>query len=233
MTLEAAAVAVGKALGKHLAQAWLTGRSAEQDRRKELTELIQVRFPDRIARKRFERQVADVADQVAERLLTMCGHEYGGVSENDKAAALAEAKQTLTESDLSDRALFDADLDPVRLAAKVRAGLARGMENQLGQAGARLYDVVLDECCDCFVRIVQQLPQFGPRASTETLARLSAVADQVSLLLARFPVRTLEAPEGAPTYEGSAAGTSNTSARRSTCWSCSACGSSATGPVRR
>src|SRR4051812_45194802 len=80
MTLEAAAVAVGKTLGKHLAQAWLAGRSGEQDRRKELTELIQARFPDRIARRRFERQVADVADQVAERLLTMCGHEYGGLS---------------------------------------------------------------------------------------------------------------------------------------------------------
>jgi hypothetical protein len=80
MTLEAAAVAVGKALGNHLAQAWLTGRSAEQDRRRELTELIQARFPDRIARRRFERQIADVADQVAERLLTMCAHEYGGLS---------------------------------------------------------------------------------------------------------------------------------------------------------
>jgi hypothetical protein len=224
MTLEAAAVAVGKALGKHLAQAWLAGRSAEQDRRKELTELIQARFPDRIARRRFERQVADVADQVAERLLTMCGHEYGGLSENDKAAALAEVKQTLADADLSDRALFEADLDPVRIAAKIRDGLPRrgkagppphgpsstgwrgepgdrGMETQLGEAGARLYDVVLDECCDCFVRIVQQLPQFGPRASTEALARLSGVSEQVSLLLARLPARTLDAPEGTATDE--------------------------------
>src|SRR3954471_8129633 len=119
MTLEAAAVAVGKALGKHLAQAWLTGRSAEQDRRKELTELIQSRFPDRIARRRFERQVADVADQVAERLLAVCGHEYGGLGDNDKAAALAEVVQTLAEADLSDQALFAADMDPVRVAAKI------------------------------------------------------------------------------------------------------------------
>ena len=201
MTLEAAAVAVGKALGKHLAQAWLAGRSAEEERRKELTDLIQVRFPDRIARRRFERQVADVADQVAERLLTMCGHEYGGLSENDKAAALAEAVQTLAGADLSDQALFDADLDPVRLAAGVRAGLPTGMATQLGEPGARLYDVVLDECCDCFVRIVQQLPQFGPRASTEALARLSGVSEQVSLLLARLPPRTLDAPEGTATDE--------------------------------
>ncbi|MDN3353487.1 NACHT domain-containing protein [Actinomadura sp. DC4] len=200
MMLESAAVAVGKALGKHLAQAWLAGRSAEKDGRKDLVELTQARFPDRIARRRFERQVADVADQVAERLLTMCGHEYGGLSDNDKAAALAEVAHTFASADLSDRAVFDADLDPVRLAAEVRAGLP-GMESQLGEAGARLYDVVLDECCGCFVRIVQQLPQFGPRASTEALARLSGVSEQVSLLLARLPVRTLDAPEGTATDE--------------------------------
>jgi hypothetical protein len=253
MALEAAAVAVGKALGKHLTQAWLADRSAEQERGKDLVELIQTRFPDRIARRRFERQVADVADQVAERLLAMCGHEYGGLGDNDKSAALAEVVQTLTEADLSDQALFAADLDPVRLAAKIRAGIprwgeetrprqdgarssgtrpvdrsspssrprqgagslgpgqsvpggaqptgsgARAIEMQLGEAGARLYEVVLDECCDCFVRIVQQLPQFGPRASTETLARLSGVSEQVSLLLARLPVRTLDAPEGTAT----------------------------------
>ena len=200
MMLESAAVAVGKVLGTHLAQAWLAGRSAGQERGKGMVELIQAKFPDRIARRRFERQIADVADQVAERLLAMCGHEYGGLGENDKAAALAEVVQTLTEADLSDPALFAADLDPVRLAAKIRAGLpGRSMETQLGQAGARLYDVVLDECCDCFVRIVQQLPQFGLRVSTETLARLSGVSEQISLLLARLPVRTLDAPEGSAT----------------------------------
>src|SRR4051794_24959299 len=179
MGLEAAAVAAGQVLGRHLAQAWLAGWSAERDRKRDLADLIQVRFPDRIARRRFERQIADIADQVGERLLTLCGHEYGGLRENDKAAALAEGVQTLADADLSDRALLAAGLDATRLAAHVRAGLPRrAIEGHLGEAGARLYDVVLDECCDCFVRIVQQLPQFGPRASTEPLARLSAVADQ-------------------------------------------------------
>ncbi|MFB9834038.1 NACHT N-terminal Helical domain 1-containing protein [Actinoallomurus acaciae] len=202
MTLETAAVAVGKALGRHLAQAWLTGRAGESERGKDLIELTRARFPDRIARRRFERQVADVADQFAERLLTVSGHEYGGPAESDKAAALAEVVLTLTDADLSDRALFAADLDPARVAARIRAGLPqRRVEAQLGHAGARLYDVVLDECCDCFVRIVQQLPQFGPRASAEALARLSGVSEQVALLLTRLPVRTLDAPEGTATDE--------------------------------
>jgi hypothetical protein len=202
MMLESAAVAVGKALGKHLAQAWLAGRSEGKEGGRDLAELTQARFPDRIARRRFERQLADIADQVAERLLTVCGHEYGGLADNDKAAALAEVVLTFTDADLSDRALFAVDVDAVRLAAQIRAGFPRrGIEAQLGEAGARLYDVVMDECCDCFVRIVRQLPQFGPRASAATLARLSGVSEQVSLLLARLPVRTLDAPEGTGTDE--------------------------------
>jgi hypothetical protein len=202
MSLESAALAVGKAVGKHVAHAWLTGRSAEQERSKDLVGLTRARIPDRIVRRRFERQIADIADQIAERLLSLCGHEYGGLRKNDKAAALAEVMQAFETADLSDRALFSADMDSIRLAAHVRARLPdRRIESQLGEAGTRLYDVVLDECCDCFVRIVQELPQFGPRVSTEMLARLSGVSDQVSLLLARLPPRTLDAPEGTSTDE--------------------------------
>ncbi|HEX6521364.1 MAG TPA: NACHT domain-containing protein [Streptosporangiaceae bacterium] len=153
-------------------------------------------------RRRFERQIADIADQIAERLLSLCGSEYRGLSRNDKAAALAEVVETLSSADLSDRALWSADMDGMRLASQIRARLpALRAEAELGEAGARVYDVVLDECCDCLVRIVLQLPQFGPRASAEMLARISGVADQVSLVLTRLPVRSLDAPEGTASDE--------------------------------
>ena len=201
MSLETAAVAVGKAVGERLVVAWLVGRAVERERGKDLVELVQTRFPDRIARRRFERQIADIADQIAERLLSLCGHEYRGLRRNDKAAVLAEVVEALAEADLSDQALFSADMDAARLADQVRASILRRRVDDLGEAGAQLYDVVLDECCDCLVRIIRQLPQFGPRASAETLARLSGVSDQVSLVLARLPVRSLEAPEGSATDE--------------------------------
>jgi hypothetical protein len=116
VSVETAAVAVGKAVGKHVVMAWLADRSAEEERDKDLVELVQARFPDRIMRRRFERQIADIADQVAERLLTLCGHEYGGLRQNDKAAVLAEVVRTLAEADFSDRALFAADVDAARRA---------------------------------------------------------------------------------------------------------------------
>jgi hypothetical protein len=200
VSLEVAAVSAGKAVGRLVVGAWLADRSAAQERQAELTDLIQARFPDRLVRRRFERQVADIADQVAERLLRLCGAEYGGLRGNDQEAALAAVVQALAGADLSDAALFAADVDAAQVAARVRAGLPRGgLAGDLGEAGARLYDVVLDECCDCLVRIVRQLPQFGPRAAAVTLARLSALADQVALVLERVPVRTLDAPEGTAT----------------------------------
>ena len=122
MSLEVAAGAVGKAVGKQLVLAWLGEQQAERRREAELTELIQVRFPDRIKRRRFERQIADVADQVTERLLTMCGHEYGGLRKTDKAGVLTMVADTLAAADLSDQELFAADMDAARVAERARAG---------------------------------------------------------------------------------------------------------------
>ena len=68
--------------------AWVGEQQAERRRDAELSELIQVRFPDRLVRRRLTRQIDDVADQVAERLLALCGHEYRGLRKNDEAAAL-------------------------------------------------------------------------------------------------------------------------------------------------
>ena len=110
---------------------------------------------------------------------------------------MAEVVRVFSTADLSDVVLFDADADPFRLASSVRAKMPPyGLESQLGEAGARLFDVILDECCECLVRILLQLPQFGPRASAETLARLSGLAGQVQAVLDQMPPRSLDAPRG-------------------------------------
>ena len=195
MVLESATLAVGNAVAGRAGKAWLGARTAEAERGKDLVELIKVRFPDHIHARRVERQLADIADSVVERLRPLCEHEFGGLTANDKAAVLAEVVDTLNRADLSDDALLAADADPARLSRTVRAGLPP-LDKQLGEAGARLCEVVLDECCDCLVRIVLQLPQFGPRASAETLARLTGLADRVATMLSRLPARSLYAPEG-------------------------------------
>ncbi|WP_052424259.1 NACHT domain-containing protein [Nonomuraea candida] len=194
MALETAALKVGTAVGERAMRTWLTARSTGESSRLPLVELMRARFPDHLVRRKAQRQIEDIADAVTARVLKLCGHEFPGLGDDDRLVVLAEIRDTLARADLSDRALLAADADPVRLARDLRASLPAPKD--LGEAQARLYDVVLDECCDCLVRLVRHLPEFQPRAAAETLARLSGLGEQLAAMLARLPARTLEAPDG-------------------------------------
>ncbi|MEQ4718405.1 NACHT domain-containing protein [Nonomuraea sp. B19D2] len=194
MALETAALKVGTAVGERAVRTWLTARSTDESSRKPLVDLMRVRFPDHLVRRKAERQLEDIADAVTARVLKVCAHEFPGLGDEDRPVVLAEVRDTLARADLSDRALLTADADPVRLARAVRETLPTPKD--LGEAQSRLYEVVLDECCDCLVRIVRHLPEFQPRAAAEMLGRLSGLGEQMSAMLERLPVRTLEAPDG-------------------------------------
>lgn len=196
--LEAAVAAAAKAVAQRAAREWLAARAAKDERDKELSELIQVSFIDRFARRKLERQLADIADTVERRLSGLVSVEYGGLKDNDRAAVFAEITGALERADLSDAALLHEDADPVKLARRIRTRMPPPV-GQLGEAGARLYEVGLDECCDCLIRIIRQLPQFAPRAAAEMLSRLSGLGEQVGSVLDRLPVRSLDAPAGTRT----------------------------------
>jgi hypothetical protein len=193
--LEVAAAAAARAVAQRAGREWLAARAEKDQRGKDLSELIQVSFADRFAQRKLERQLADIADSVERRLAALIGVEYGGLADNDRAAVFAEVTAALERADLSDAALLRADADPVKVARRVRWGMPP-MDGQLGEAGARLYDVALAECCDCLVRIIRQLPEFTPRATAEALSRLSGLGEQVGAVLERLPLRTLDAPAG-------------------------------------
>ncbi|MCP2359055.1 hypothetical protein HD597_006075 [Nonomuraea thailandensis] len=194
MALETAALKVGTAVGERAMRAWLTARSTGESGRLPLVELMRTRFPDQLVRRKAQRQLEDIADAVTTRVMKLCGHEFPGLGDDDREVVPAEVQRTLARADLSDHALLAADADPVRLAREVRRVLPAPRDLDEGQA--RLYEVVLDECCDCLVRVVRHLPEFQPRAAAETLSRLSGLGEQLAAMLERLPVRTLEAPDG-------------------------------------
>ncbi|KAB2339605.1 NACHT N-terminal Helical domain 1-containing protein [Actinomadura rudentiformis] len=197
MSVEVAAFNVGRSVAQLAVGRWLAGRSTRDAASKDLVELIKLGFPDEIKRRRAQRQFEDIADSVAERLLAFARQEFGGLTEGDREAVLFAVVRTLEDADLSDEAFFAADADAVKLARGLRSRLsAYAARGQFGEAGARLYNVVLDECCDCLANILIHLPQFEPRASVAILNRLSGLADQVNSVLVRLPVRSLSAPEG-------------------------------------
>ncbi|POM23407.1 NACHT domain protein [Actinomadura rubteroloni] len=197
MSVEVAAINVGRSVVQIAAGRWLAGRAARAAAGKDLVDLIRTGFPDEIRRRRATRQFEGVADAVTGRIMTFAAHEFRGLTDGDRAAALFQVTLTLDRADLSDEAFLADDADPVRLARRLRAALPpRSAAAQLGEAGARLYEVTLDECCDCLARILIHLPEFTPRAAAETLSRLSGLADRVDAMLLRLPARSLDAPEG-------------------------------------
>jgi hypothetical protein len=197
MSVEVAALGAGRSVTKLVFSRWLSDRSARAAASKDLVELIKTGFPDEIKQRKLQRQFEAIADSVAERLMIFTRQEFGGLDDGDREAVLYQVVLTLDRADLSDEALLADDLDPVKLARRLRATLpGRDAEYQLGEAGARLYEIVLDECCDCLARVLIHLPQFEPRAAVETLGRLSDLAAQVESMLSRLPARSLTAPEG-------------------------------------
>ncbi|MEU3017716.1 NACHT domain-containing protein [Nocardiopsis sp. NPDC007018] len=194
---ETAALKAAGTVGSRAGRAWLAQRSAAADRDKDLTELMRITFRDVLARRKVEHQLDGITLAVMERLQPLCEQEFRGLDDADRAAVLAELSDTLERADLTDQAVLGADADPAELVRRIRSRIPRGhLVRELGEAGARMFDVLLEECCDDLLQIVVTLPQFTPRATAETLSRLTGLSEQVAAALARIPRRTLDAPEG-------------------------------------
>ncbi|MGI5156481.1 NACHT domain-containing protein [Microbispora sp. CA-102843] len=191
--VEAAASAAGRAVATKAVREWFLARSSARDRQADLKDLIKSSYRDRLAVRKFENQIEGVALAVEARLSVLLEQEYRGLTDNDRAAVLHEVVATLEAADLSDPALFRADADAARVTEQIMAALPAA---KLSDAEHHLYKVLLAECVDCLVGMMRELPQYLPRAATETLARLSGLAEGMERLLARLPMRTLDAPEG-------------------------------------
>ena len=204
--LEVAAAGAAKAVAQRAGREWLATRSEKDQRGRELSELIRVSFPDRFVQRKLERQFADIADSVERRLGALISAEFGGLSDNDRAAVFAEVTAALERADLSDAALLREDADPVRLARRVRAGMPP-MAGQLGEAAARLYEVAVDECCDCLVRIIRMLPAVHPAGGNR--GPVSADWPQRAAERARRTGGRVAGAAAACTHPGRSTGTRN------------------------
>ncbi|MFC4009841.1 NACHT domain-containing protein [Nonomuraea purpurea] len=191
--VEAALTAAGKSIAERALREWLATRGQSKDRTSDLKDLVQSGFRDRLAPRKLDNQLQGIALAVEGRLGRLVEQEFGGLDESARAAVLLEVVDALRGADLSDAALFAADADPAKLAERIVTALP---DPRLGEAEDRLYAVLLAESVDCLTGMIRQLPQYLPRAATESLSRLSGLAEGVERLLARMPLRTLEAPEG-------------------------------------
>jgi len=197
MSLDEAALNIGRQLVRHAVTAWLDVRREQAQRGRDLTDLLAVAVVDRFHRRDLARQFEQIGDEAARRLQPLYSVEFGDLPENERAAALAAVVDALTAADLSDRTLFTADAEPLKLAARVRAAVP-DMARQAGlnDTATALYRAVLDQTCIALVSVLRRLPEFQPRALSELLTRTASLADDVGAVLARLPRTSLDAPRG-------------------------------------
>ena len=173
MPLESTALSLAKTILQKAAAAWIADRRTAEERKKELRALLTPRFRRESPEQRF-------LDEAASELASL-GHEFRGLDDGDRAAALLAVGDIFKRADLTDRMLFSVDVDAAKLASRLRAGQPRAKTAAgLGEVGGAFYDTSLDRCCELYVRAVVQVPAFVGRSSAEILSRLSDLPDQVA-----------------------------------------------------
>ncbi|MFC8668535.1 NACHT domain-containing protein [Streptomyces sp. NPDC057199] len=194
MSVEVAAVRLGQTVATSAVRLWLGGRRGEQERRAEMSELIRIRVPGLRARRSVERQFEEIADAVAGRVEPLLAHEFRGLGDGDRQAALDAVTDTFAQADLSDEAVLGSDADAAELVRRIRREVPAPVA--LGEPALRLYELLFAECCDCYVRILRRLPVFTERAMAELLGRTTSLGAELARVLERLPARTLYAPDG-------------------------------------
>lgn len=187
---------VGKAVATRLAVAWFAKRKSGSRRGRDLTELIQARFPLRRNQRPILDALVGLEDHVAEQLAPMLVNLAHELPEDERDAALVAVSNALEDANLSDAALFQVDLDPDALAAEVRDSVPVHRAGLSGRA-AVLFDLALDRACAVLVHLVRELPEFNATTAVETLGRLGGVLDKLDQVLDRLPARDPDAPSGA------------------------------------
>ncbi|WP_433759915.1 NACHT domain-containing protein [Nocardia sp. CA-135398] len=194
MSVEVVAIRIGTAIMGGAARILFSNKKQKVSNSLEMNELIRQYVPGLRQQRSIERQFEQIADTVATRLEPMLQHEFHGLSEGERDSIVASIAQAFEQTDLSDSAIFEIDADPLQLGRAVRAQFTAPVG--LSESGSELYEKILSECCNYYVRIIKHLPAFSERAIAELLSRVGDIGTEISQIIERLPVRSLYSPEG-------------------------------------
>lgn len=188
-----AALKLGVAVVKAACGIWL-GNPIVNSAATTVVDLVQARVTDRREQRRLERRFGEIEEAVADRIAEQLEHEFRGLADNEREAAVLAVADSFERAGLTDGVLFEQDLDPLYLERYVRGGAA-GITRDLSSAGVGLYDRLLPEACAYVMATLTTLPRFQAGAFTELLRRESLVLRQLEEVLDRLP-RRVEGGEG-------------------------------------
>ena len=188
--LEVAVISLGTVVVKSACKLWLGRDQIAVDVSAELADMFTGRVRGRFEQRKLARLFEECADIVAGRLNGLLAAEYGRVPDNERVAAVLAVSDTFAAAELTDDALYRADLDARMVERQVRpAGRAVLARALLSEGGEQVYRLVLRESCSYLVEVVTTLPRFSAGALTEVLRRETAILETLSRVLGRLPER--------------------------------------------
>ena len=128
----------------------------------------------------LRRAVARTGDGLAE----LRRGELRAVAPHEWEAAVEAARDALVSSRIDLGLIFDAELDPARLARLVETRGAAGLERAgLDAGGVAAYHRIVGLTCEQLIAYFRSLPQFEEVLQSHTFWRVSDVARQLDALL--------------------------------------------------
>lgn len=187
---------LGVAVIKTAAKLWLKDHQFAAEMSGSVVDAITGKAAGIRERRRTQRLFEDLEETVADRLLSVLEHEFAGIPDNERNAAVLAVTGAFERARLTDRDLFAADLDALFLERHIRAGSPHATRD-LGYQAAGLYSRVLAECCAYVLEVTVGLPAFGAGALTEILRRESEIRVGIRELLDRIPKVDTADPDAA------------------------------------
>ncbi|AXX31207.1 NACHT domain-containing protein [Actinosynnema pretiosum subsp. pretiosum] len=187
--LEVAAVKLGETLIKSALEA-VTGRELFSELTANIGAVFSERAVQKLEGRKAQRSLQHIGDALAVRIRTQYGHEFRGLSEDDRKVVVNAVSETFERLQPGAGLVISADLDPQKFEDRVREQTSGPLaEMSFSQDERNLYDLLLRMSCEEFVTIVRALSGLGDLAVPEVLDRLTGLSRD----LRHLPVRTAAA----------------------------------------
>jgi len=129
-------------------------------------------------------QLRQAVERTRDRLADLRRSDLRDVTPYEWEAAVAAARSSLTGAGIDLALVFDAELDPARLARIVETRGAATLERAgLDAGGTAVYHRIVGLTCEQLIAYFRSLPHFEEVVQTHTFWRVSDVARQLDTLL--------------------------------------------------
>ena len=188
MSLEVAAVSVGVAVMKNVAQIWIGDDPILSAMADAGSKGLEGRLNDHFNRRKVVRFIEECVDIVATRLLRSLKVEIRDLDKAEVEATTLAVADTLEAAQVDLRAVIAADFDPRRVEESLRNYAAEQLRRaHLSEGGEQLYRYLLRECCQYIAQVMVNMPTTGTESIVELLRRQSTVLEQLKHVLDQLP----------------------------------------------